>query len=188
MWLDLPFAQLSRSVEQNVHTTFSFPNPLSESEELQSWGCLKILISFLMPVDGHFLPNQQQQKCLPQFESILDGHLSRHLLPGPFRLEIENTTEKRLIGSQPHSRKTFAPILVFVSRTDRLWNKTLFISAIHDVQKKTNFTRQVITRTLSKINKRNSCVKGCWLIVLSVFIALVVILKKTLLKHMDRTV
>jgi hypothetical protein len=34
MRLDLPFAQVSSSVEQNVHTTFSFPNPLSESEEL----------------------------------------------------------------------------------------------------------------------------------------------------------
>jgi len=39
MWLDFPFAHVSSSVEQNVHTTVSFPNPLSESEELQSWGC-----------------------------------------------------------------------------------------------------------------------------------------------------
>jgi hypothetical protein len=35
---------------------------------------------------------QQQQQCLPQFESILDGHFSRHLLPDPVPLEIENTT------------------------------------------------------------------------------------------------
>jgi len=48
MGLDLPFAQVSSSVEQNVHTTFSFPNPLSESEELQFWGHSKILLSFLM--------------------------------------------------------------------------------------------------------------------------------------------
>jgi hypothetical protein len=34
MWLDLPFVQVSRSVEQNVHTAFSFPNPLSESDSL----------------------------------------------------------------------------------------------------------------------------------------------------------
>jgi len=34
MLLDLPFAQVSRSAEQNVHSTFSFPNPLSESEQL----------------------------------------------------------------------------------------------------------------------------------------------------------
>ena len=31
-----------------------------------------------------FWPNQQQQQCLPHFESILDGHLSRqyHIFPG----------------------------------------------------------------------------------------------------------
>jgi hypothetical protein len=39
-----------------------------------------------------FNNQQQQQQCLPQFESILDGHLSRNLLPAPFRLEIVNTT------------------------------------------------------------------------------------------------
>jgi hypothetical protein len=44
-----------RSVEQNVHTTFSFPNPLSESEELQSWGCSKILLSFLDAIRRSFL-------------------------------------------------------------------------------------------------------------------------------------
>jgi hypothetical protein len=45
---------LTRSVEQNVHTTFFFPNPLSESEKRQSWGCSKILLSFLMRFDGNF--------------------------------------------------------------------------------------------------------------------------------------
>jgi hypothetical protein len=39
-----------------------------------------------------FFPLVQILCALPQFESILDGHLSRHLLPAPFRLEIENTT------------------------------------------------------------------------------------------------
>jgi hypothetical protein len=44
---------------------------------------------------GHFLINQQQQQqqqYLPQFESILDGHISRQLLPASFRLEIVNAT------------------------------------------------------------------------------------------------
>jgi hypothetical protein len=45
--------------------------------------------------------------------------LYRHLL-APFRLEIENTTYKRLIGSEPHSHKPFAPVLVFLSQIDRL--------------------------------------------------------------------
>jgi hypothetical protein len=51
---------------------------------------------------------------------ILDGHLFRHLPPAPFHVEIENTAYKRLIGSQPHFRKPFAPILVFLSQMDRL--------------------------------------------------------------------
>jgi hypothetical protein len=33
---------------------FLFPKSFSESEELQSWGCSKILPSFLMRLDGHF--------------------------------------------------------------------------------------------------------------------------------------
>jgi hypothetical protein len=78
MWLELPSARLSWIVEQNVVTIFSFPNPLSKSEELQPWGYSKILLSFLIRFDSHFWPNQQQQQYLPQFESILDGHLSRH--------------------------------------------------------------------------------------------------------------
>jgi hypothetical protein len=166
MWLDIPFAQWSRSVEQTVNTTFSFPNPLSESEELQSWGCSKIQLSFFMRFEGQFWPNQQQQQCLPQFELILDGHLSHHLLSGPFRLEIENTTKKRLIGSH----KPFAPILMFLSQIDRLWHKILWQLSVHFRHpwciRKSEFTRQVITRNLSKINE-TPCVNGCWLIVLS---------------------
>jgi hypothetical protein len=84
-----------------------------------------------MRLGGHFLPNQQQQQCLPQFESILDGHLSRHLLPATFRLEIENTAQKRLIGSQPHFHKPFAPILVFLTQISRLLNKILWQLSVH---------------------------------------------------------
>jgi len=39
-----------------------------------------------------FLTKSATAASLPQFESILDGHLSRYLLPAPFHLEIENTT------------------------------------------------------------------------------------------------
>ena len=58
------------------------------------------------------------------------------------------------------SHKPFAPILVFLSQIDRLWNKILLqlsVRFLHSWRiKKTDFTRQVITRTLSKINKWNS--------------------------------
>jgi hypothetical protein len=89
MWLILSFAQVSRIVEQIVHTTFSFPNSSSEADKLQFCGRWKILLSFLMQIDGHFWPIQQQQQGLPQFKSILDSQLSRHI-PAFFRLQIEN--------------------------------------------------------------------------------------------------
>ena len=64
----------------------------------------------------------------------------------------------RLMGSEPHSRKPFAPIIVFLSHIDRLWNKILWQTSVHFRHpwriKKTDFTREVITRVLSKINKR----------------------------------
>jgi hypothetical protein len=72
---------------------------------------------------------------------------------------IENTTLKLLIGSEPHSHKPIAPKLVFLSLIDRLWNKLLWQLSVHSRhpwrKKKTDFTRQVITRILSKINKWN---------------------------------
>jgi hypothetical protein len=49
-------------------------------------------------------------------------------------------------------RKRFAPILVFVSQIDRLWNKILWQLSVHFHLpwriKKADFTRQVITRTV----------------------------------------
>jgi hypothetical protein len=51
MLLDLPFAQLLRGVEQNLHTTFSLQNPLSETKELYSSGCSNILLTFVMRLD-----------------------------------------------------------------------------------------------------------------------------------------
>ena len=68
--------------------------------------------------------------------------------------------------------KPFAPILMILSQIDRPWNKILWQLSVHFRHpwriKKPDFTRQVITRTMSKINKWNSvCVNGCWLIVFS---------------------
>jgi hypothetical protein len=122
---DSMFTQLSSGLKQNVHTKFCFQNPLSESKELQYSGCSKILQSFVMQLEGHFRQNQQQQNCLCQFELILDSHISRHLLPAPFRFEIKNTS-KRFIGSQPHSHKPFVPILILLSQRDRHGNEILW--------------------------------------------------------------
>jgi hypothetical protein len=71
------------------------------------------------------------------------------------------------IGSQPHSHKPFTPILVFLSQIVRLWNKILWQLFVHFHHpwsiKKTDFTRQVITCTMSKINKQNSVCE--WMLV-----------------------
>ena len=67
---------------------------------------------------------------------------------------------KLLIGSEPHSHKPSKPILVFLSQIDKLWNKILWQLSVHFRHpwriKKKDFTKQVITCTLSKINKWNS--------------------------------
>jgi hypothetical protein len=55
MRLDLPFAQVSRSVEQNVHTTFSFPNSLSENRRTTVLGMFKDSAIILDAIRRSFL-------------------------------------------------------------------------------------------------------------------------------------
>jgi len=67
---------------------------------------------------------------------------------------------KNVLSVKPYSHKPFATIQVFLSQIDRHWTIILWQLSIHLRHpwrvKKTDFTRQVITRTLLKINKRNS--------------------------------
>jgi len=91
-WQDMTRSSLCAGVKEcgtKVAHNFLFPKSSFRIRRTTVWGCSKILLLFLMRFYGHFLPNQQQQQCLPQFESILDGHLSHHLLPAPFLLEIQ---------------------------------------------------------------------------------------------------
>jgi hypothetical protein len=82
-----------KDCETKLTHNFYFPESFFRIRRTTVLGMLKILLPFLLRFDGHFfLPNQQQQQCLPHFESILGGHHSRHLLLVPFSLEIENTT------------------------------------------------------------------------------------------------
>jgi hypothetical protein len=67
-----------------------------------------------------FDPISNSSNVYPQFESILEGHLS---WPSVSKSRI--APKKSLIGSQPHSHEPLAPILVFLSQIDRLWNKIL---------------------------------------------------------------
>jgi len=142
MWLDLAFSQASRSVEQNVNTTFAFPNLLSESEELQSWGCSKILLSFLMRFDRHF----------DQISNSSNVYLSSS--------RFWTATSLFIFYQFPSVSKSRIPPKNIWSQIDQLWNKILWQISVHFRHpwriKKTDFTRQVITCTLSEINKGNS--------------------------------
>jgi hypothetical protein len=130
-WQDVIRSSLYSGVKEcgRKHAN-NFLFALSESEELQSWGISKFLLSFLMRFEGHF-----DQISNSNNVSSLRVDFSRptlsSFLPAPFFLEIENTTEKLLIGSEPHSHKPFEPILVFLSQTDRLWNKILWQISVH---------------------------------------------------------
>ena len=162
-WQDVTQSSLSSGVKKcgikRAHN-FLFPKSSFRIRRTTVLGCSRILLSFLMRFDGHFWPNQQQQPCISQFESILDRHLSRRHLPAPFHLKIENTNLNHCIGSDSHSHQPFAPILVSVSQIDRLCNKILRQISFHLRhpwhKRKTDFIWQVITRTLSKTNKQNS--------------------------------
>ena len=135
MWLDLPFAHVSRSVEQNVNTTFCFSNPLSGSEELQSWGCSKIMLSFFMRFDRYFLNKSATTAMFtsvrvdfgrpPLSSSSTGSLLSReyHLnafdrFKAPFPLAFCTNTSVS-VADRPALKQYFMA--------------TLFISAIHDV-------------------------------------------------------
>jgi hypothetical protein len=79
-WQDVPRWSLCSDVKEcrtkRTHN-FLFPKSSLRIRRTTVWGCSKILLSFLTWFDGHFWPNQQQQQCLPQFESILVSHFYR---------------------------------------------------------------------------------------------------------------
>jgi len=154
MWLDLPFAQVSRSVEQNVHTSFSYPNPSFSIRRTTVLGMFKDSAIILDAIRRSFLTKSARVAI---FTSARVDSGPPPLSSSTTSLPSRNTEYhlKTLTGSEPHSHKPFAPILVFLSHIDRLWNKILWQLSVHFRHpwsiKKTDFTRQVITRTLSKI-------------------------------------
>jgi hypothetical protein len=118
---------------------------------------------------------QKWTQLLPDDSIVLPKHVAA--IVKKYRtqfilLVILYTNYKRSNCSQPQSNKPFAPIPVFLSHIDRLWNKILCQISVHFRHpwriKQNDFTRQVITRTLSKIYKRNLCegmlVNSTWLV------------------------
>ena len=71
-WQDATRPSFCSSVKEcgtkHAHN-FLFPKSSFRIRRTTVVGSSKILLSFLMRFDGHFLPNQQRQQCLPQFKS-----------------------------------------------------------------------------------------------------------------------
>jgi hypothetical protein len=126
MWLDLPFAQVSRSVEQTVHTTFSFPRSSFRIRRTTVLGMFKDSNSLRDAIRRSFLTISATAAMFtlvrvdfgrpPLSSSSTSSHPYRNREKSP----------KNLIGSELHSRKSFTPVLVFLLQTDQLWIKILW--------------------------------------------------------------
>ena len=93
-WQDVIRSSLCSGVKEcgkKYSHNFLFPNSFFRIRRTTVLGTFKDSAIILDAIRRSLLTNQQQQQYLPQFESILHGHISSHLLLGPFRIEIENT-------------------------------------------------------------------------------------------------
>ena len=151
MWLDLPFAQVSRSVEQNVYTN-SLHKYSFGIRRTRVLGVFKDSAIILDAILQSILTNSATAAMLISVRVDLDRPPFLSSSTSSLPSQNREYRPKRLIGSEPRSHKPFAPILVFLSHIDRIWNKILRQLSDHFRHpwriKKTDFTRQVVTRTL----------------------------------------
>jgi hypothetical protein len=150
---------MSRSVEQTVHTTLSFPRYSFRIRRTTTLGMFKDSAVILDAIRRSFLTISATAAMftLVRFDFGRPPLSSSSTSSLPYRNgENHLKTSDR---SEPHSHKSFTPVLVFFLQTDRLWIKILWQPSVrfrHPWRmKKTDFTRQFTARTLSKINKRN---------------------------------
>jgi hypothetical protein len=94
-WQDVTLSSICSGVKEcgtkHAHK-FLFPKSSFRIRRTTVLGKFEDFAIILDAIRLSFLKNQQQEQYLPsKLESILDGHLSRRILPAPFRLEIENS-------------------------------------------------------------------------------------------------
>jgi hypothetical protein len=162
MWLDLPFAQVSRSMKHNVHTTFFFPNPLTVSEELHTvLGMFKDSAIILDSIRWSYLTKSAATAAM--FTSV-QVDFGRPSLSSSSTRSLSSRNQEYHLKTFDRFRASF-PLAFWtntsISVADRPALKQNFMETLCSFRhpwriKKTDFTRQVITRTLSKINKLNS--------------------------------
>jgi len=128
MYFDLPFTQESKIVEQNVHTAFSFPNPLSKIRKYIDFRIFKDTVIILEAIRRPFLPNQQQQQCLLQYKSTTTTLVTLYELSSVSKSRNYLKTFDQFRALFP---KSFPPILVFLWQIDRFLNKLLRQLSVH---------------------------------------------------------
>ena len=95
-WQDVTRSSLCSGVKEcgtkRAHN-FIFPKSSFRIRRTTVLGIFKDSAIILDAIRRSFFDQiSNSSEFLPQFEKILDDHLSRHLLPAPFRLEIEIST------------------------------------------------------------------------------------------------
>ena len=129
MWLDLPFfAQVSRSVEQNVHTTFSLPNPdcrMANRQSTKKHNMYQLLYTYSIPPDDglqiclkHVEVDWQNKLRINNASSWFSLHGGASYSP-PDVIQVVKLSRIRLVGHVVHVRERTVAEGVFVGITDR---------------------------------------------------------------------
>jgi len=94
-----------RATKKILEIRTHLDEPLSESEKLHSWGCSKILLSFLMWFNGHFFNKSAATAAMfssVRFDFVRPPLLSSFTSPLPFRnREYHLKTFERFTASFP---------------------------------------------------------------------------------------
>jgi hypothetical protein len=94
-WQDVTRSSIYSGVEEcgTKHARiFLFPKSSFRIERTAVSGMFKDFAIILDVIWLSFLTKSATAAMFPQFELILEVHLSCHILTAPFRLKIENTT------------------------------------------------------------------------------------------------
>ena len=91
MWLDLPVAQVSKSVEQNVHT-FLFPKSSFRIQRTTVLGMFQDSVIILDVIQRSFLTNSATAAMFTPVRVDFGWPPLLSSSPASFHLEIKNTT------------------------------------------------------------------------------------------------
>ena len=163
VWQDVTRSSLCSGVKEcgskRAHN-FLFPKSSFRSEDLKTWWCSKILLSFLVRFDGHCLT---KTATAAMFTSVR-ADFGWPPLSSSSASSLPSRNREYHLKRFDRFRASFPSVFcanTSVSVADRPALKQNFMASLCSfppsmMYKKTDFTNQVITCTLLKIHKRNS--------------------------------